>query len=314
MGVHLRRLIRAGSVVGLVLLVAVPAGQASAAAAGGGRAVHRPASIGPAAAEGTAAPHTVAQAVNCANPAKAAGFPKDRAVTAVAVGMAESTCTASARASNGPTSGCPNGSVDRGMWQINSCYHSEVSDTCAFNATCNAQAAYRISSSGTNWTPWSTYNNGAYRSHLSEAQAAVDQVYGGGGGGTWPIVQQGDSGARVTTVQYLLRAHGSTVAADGAFGPGTKSAVQSFQSAHGLTADGIVGAQTWSALIVTVQNGSSGDAVRAAQTELAAHGYNVAVDGAFGPATDSAVRSFQSAHGLTADGVVGPQTWQALVS
>ncbi len=35
-------------------------------------------------------------------------------------------------------------------------------------------------------------------------------------------------------------------------------------------------------------------------------------DGEFGPGTESALEAFQSANGLTADGIVGPQTWQAL--
>ncbi|MGI8587596.1 MAG: peptidoglycan recognition protein family protein [Chloroflexia bacterium] len=129
----------------------------------------------------------------------------------------------------------------------------------------------------------------------------------------WPLVQYGDSGERVKTVQYLLRAHGYSLTVDGSFGSGTKSTVQSFQSSHGLTADGIVGANTWEALVVTVQYGSSGDAVRAAQSQLVAHGYSLTVDGSFGNGTKGAVQSFQSAHGLSADGVVGPDTWSALV-
>ncbi|MBV9784094.1 MAG: peptidoglycan-binding protein [Acidisphaera sp.] len=36
------------------------------------------------------------------------------------------------------------------------------------------------------------------------------------------------------------------------------------------------------------------------------------IDGVFGPNTESAVKSFQQADGLTVDGVVGPQTWAAL--
>ncbi|MEU9446285.1 peptidoglycan-binding protein [Streptomyces sp. NPDC048304] len=101
---------------------------------------------------------------------------------------------------------------------------------------------------------------------------------------------------------------------DGAFGSATDSAVRSFQSAHGLSVDGIVGPDTWQALIVTVRQGSTGQAVSAVQSQLNAHGAGLTVDGAFGSATDSAVRSFQSAHGLSVDGIVGPDTWQALVA
>lgn len=125
---------------------------------------------------------------------------------------------------------------------------------------------------------------------------------------TWPLVRQGDSGAVVQTVQHLLRQAGATIVADGAFGPATDSAVRAFQSAHGLTVDGLVGSQTWPELVVTVRLGSTGEAVRGAQVQL-----GVTVDGNFGSITESAVRSFQSANGLTVDGVVGPITWRYLV-
>ncbi|MDH6622793.1 serine/threonine protein kinase [Streptomyces sp. LBL] len=63
--------------------------------------------------------------------------------------------------------------------------------------------------------------------------------------------RQGDSGKRVLQVQCMLTRRGYSVGStgpDGEFGPGTASAVRSFQSARGLEADGIVGHDTWTAL------------------------------------------------------------------
>lgn len=62
-----------------------------------------------------------------------------------------------------------------------------------------------------------------------------------------------------------------------------------------------------------LQFGSQGQAVRELQTLLGRHGYAVTVDGDFGPQTATAVRAFQKAKGLVVDGVVGPQTWGALL-
>jgi hypothetical protein len=116
----------------------------------------------------------------CADDAFKAGFPYNRnvaghpsIVVAVAVALAESSCNPSASASNGPTSGCPNGSTDRGLWQINNCYQPQVSNSCAYNAMCNAIAAYQISSKGTNYTPWSTFNSGLYLKYIANAESAI---------------------------------------------------------------------------------------------------------------------------------------------
>lgn len=130
----------------------------------------------------------------------------------------------------------------------------------------------------------------------------------------WPIQQVGSTGENVRSVQYLLNAHGAALSVDGDFGPLTQAAVRDFQSANGLGADGIVGNQTWPVLIIQVQSGSTGPAVRAVQSQVDARVDILVVDGDFGPQTDSVVRSFQGATGLVVDGVVGPNTWNALVN
>lgn len=130
----------------------------------------------------------------------------------------------------------------------------------------------------------------------------------------WPVQQVGGSGEDVRTVQYLLSHHGHAVTVDAIFGPTTEGALQAFQAAHGLVADGIAGVQTWPALLVQVSSGSSGDAVLAAQGQLRTQGWRLAADGVFGPQTNRSVRDFQVAHGLVDDGVVGPLTWQTLVA
>ena len=64
---------------------------------------------------------------------------------------------------------------------------------------------------------------------------------------------------------------------------------------------------------VTLRAGSEGDDVRAVQQALSQLGYAVGeVDGIYGPRTQAAVAAFQEASGLTADGIVGAETLQAL--
>jgi peptidoglycan hydrolase-like protein with peptidoglycan-binding domain len=142
----------------------------------------------------------------------------------------------------------------------------------------------------------------------------------------WPVLKEGSTGADVTALQYLLRGARDvwrTLAADGVFGPLTEEIVKAFQGTVGVPVDGVAGPVTWGKLTdgvtigSTVRSGSTGEFVRAAQTELVKH-HELAdptkVAGAFGPATEAAVRHFQSRTGLAVDGVVGPATWRRLVS
>lgn len=64
-----------------------------------------------------------------------------------------------------------------------------------------------------------------------------------------PTIREGDEGAAVTEAQQLLNAKGFACDVDGIFGPRTAQAVVGFQNANGLTADGIVGPNTWAALL-----------------------------------------------------------------
>ncbi len=102
-----------------------------------------------------------------------AGFSGQGLRLAVAVGLAESGGNPHARNPNPPTPGCPTGSLDRGAWQLNHCYHPEVIDACADDLACAAEATYRISAAGSDWNAWTTYTSGAYRAQLAAADHAI---------------------------------------------------------------------------------------------------------------------------------------------
>lgn len=129
----------------------------------------------------------------------------------------------------------------------------------------------------------------------------------------WPLVAPGATQAtnwRVLAAQHLLRARGATIAADGTFGPASAAAVNAFQQTLRATEiSSTLGQLDWPSLIVTVRQGDSGDAVRAAQTLLPGP---LSVDGDFGPLTDAAARKFQTMFAPPVDGIVGPLTWHAL--
>jgi len=148
------------------------------------------------------------------------------------------------------------------------------------------------------------------------------------GSASGSTIRQGSTGTAVRELQQALVNKGYSLSVDGVFGPMTKSAVMSFQSSVGITVDGVVGPVTLSKLGTNsgsvssgssstsypglLRIGSSGSPVRQLQQALANKGYSLSVDGAFGPMTQNAVKSFQSSQGIAVDGIVGSVTWGRL--
>ena len=67
---------------------------------------------------------------------------------------------------------------------------------------------------------------------------------------TMDTLRKGDKGTQVKVLQWLLSLNGYNVGTvDGIFGEKTLKAVKAYQTAKGLSADGVVGAQTWAKLL-----------------------------------------------------------------
>ncbi|MFE1747014.1 peptidoglycan-binding protein [Coleofasciculus sp. H7-2] len=64
-----------------------------------------------------------------------------------------------------------------------------------------------------------------------------------------------------------------------------------------------------------LKNGSQGAVVTGVQTVLKEQGlYKGGIDGVYGSQTRSAVIAFQQSRNLSPDGIVGPQTWEAMIA
>ncbi len=167
-------------------------------------------------------------------------------------------------------------------------------------------------------------------------------------------LRQGDSGTAVFTLQRQLSRITKDypflglLTVDGVFGSKMTATVKAFQKQFNLTADGVVGRQTWYKISyiyvsvkdlaeltsegetssgtlsdgtwggTTLRTGSTGSAVEQLQfwlNTLAQYDSSISsvtVDGVFGSGTAAAVRAFQRKYGLTVDGVVGRTTWTEL--
>ena len=149
----------------------------------------------------------------------------------------------------------------------------------------------------------------------------------------------------------LNQLFGLRLRVNGLMGRATREALRRFQEQEGLTIDGIGGPETERALIEArsqrrshapeasepgpeqsewyefdtlelespatqplLRRGSRGSAVIDLQNRFTALGFSPgSADGIFGSLTEAAVKSFQRSRGLAADGIVGPQTWGALL-
>lgn len=103
-------------------------------------------------------------------------------------------------------------------------------------------------SSMAKWTFWGELKGVDYSEKTS---ASTGTVTGGGGqpaAKKHSTLKYGSRGEEVIELQKKLAADGSTLAIDGIFGSGTRSAVRGFQNRHGLAVDGIVGPKTWGEL------------------------------------------------------------------
>lgn len=137
----------------------------------------------------------------------------------------------------------------------------------------------------------------------------------------YPLLRQGSSNNFVYLLQFILQQdYGYNLSVDGIFGSRTASAVRDFQSFNSLSVDGVVGPNTWKALLTLppyplLRRASTGAYVKFLQQLLESNLYPVGtIDGIFGSRTESAVRAFQAGNNLDIDGIVGPNTWNALVS
>ena len=159
------------------------------------------------------------------------------------------------------------------------------------------------------------------------------------------LLRYGSSGAQVRKLQQKLNFvrdyYGGipALSEDGIFGSATESAVRAYQRDKGLSQDGIVGPNTWNALIgdywlyydgtsprtepfpgTLLRVGSSGSDVLKMQrylniiSDVYAGIGKLVPDGIFGSRTKASVQSFQRLFGLSPDGIIGQLTWDRIIA
>ncbi|NJS09877.1 MAG: CHAP domain-containing protein [Microcoleus sp. CSU_2_2] len=139
--------------------------------------------------------------------------------------------------------------------------------------------------------------------------------------------------------QQRMQERGWNIADDGLYGSQSAQIARQFQQEKGLGVDGIVGPDTWAATFDTTKvdatnnvtnSPSSGspsldrllkyepgvplkydEQVKQWQQRMSDRGWNIDVDGLYGPQSAQIARQFQQEKGLAVDGIVGLDTWAA---
>lgn len=134
-----------------------------------------------------------------------------------------------------------------------------------------------------------------------------------------PQPSQNENKGNVARIQSTLNdRYGLNIAVDNIYGNETRKALVkglqielNKQYNRGLAVDGIFGTNTYNACI-NVRKGAEGNITYLIQAMLICHSFDIDADGIFGTATETAVKEFQKRNGLSADGIVGKNTFNKL--
>jgi peptidoglycan hydrolase-like protein with peptidoglycan-binding domain len=144
---------------------------------------------------------------------------------------------------------------------------------------------------------------------------------------SYETLRRGTMSAEVAMMQQALIDLGYlTGEPDGNYGSATERAVRAFQKNNGMNDDGTAGSATLSRLYSpealpasaaevsyeASRPGDRGELVVEIQDCLVQEGYLDGITGVYDAETEAAVKAFQKANGLTADGVAGEKTLQIL--
>lgn len=144
-------------------------------------------------------------------------------------------------------------------------------------------------------------------------QTPISSGGSGGGGGSKPNPSILKLQKALNRLQIRDR-NGKPLAEDGFIGPATKSATAKFNSVMGLGNSDNASSATWDAIEaifekpVLWQNHAQGSVVRYVQYRV-----RTDVDGIYGPGTAKAVETFQEKQKITADGIIGAESWGKLI-